>query len=428
VNGLRQLLRAGGALRAVAGLSSATVVGQVLLAGVVPLLTRLYTPEAFGSFSAFSGMAMALLVASGLRYDLAIPLERRDHNARVLLFGTLMIGAIFACVSLPVVVILEVALDQFDGIAGIHGVVWLLPAFLLFAGANRSYTALAVRDRRFGDVARTRVLQAPATIIIQLVGGLAGLGAPALIIGFIVGQTAGLVSLMRGPGGPRALIGGGAIPWRRLRVLWRRHRRFPRLDMPAAFADTLAAHAPTILLTFLFSPATAGIYAVHQRLLLAPAGIVGQAVGQVLLGRVRDDKASGELTARARRIAGVIALIAAAIAVVGFMIVDPLLAAVIGTDFARDGTYARFVLLGVAGQFVYSPLSVLLGATNGQHVNLVVHVVLLAAKAAALWWGAARGCVLDAVIAVSVVNGVVYLLATVWVLVHVAAFERRNRC
>jgi O-antigen/teichoic acid export membrane protein len=418
VNGLRQLWRGG--LRAVVGLSSATVLGQLLVALAMPALTRLYAAEAMGVFATFSGLAMTVFVAAGLRYEGAIPIARRDTHARLLLLLALGCGAGVAAITIPVVLVARDEIAAAAGTPDLAPLLWLLPPFVLFASANRAWQALAVRERRFVDVARTRIVQAPATLVPQLGGGLLHLGAPALVVGFILGQTAGLFSLMRGTGGARALVVAGTRPWRRLRALARRHWRFPVLDMPAAFANTLGSHLPALVLAFAVSPAAAGIYAVHQRLLLGPAAIVTQAIGQVLLGDVRVDLESGAIRRKAPRIAALLAGIAVVVAAVGFLVADPAMTFALGPDFAADhAPYARFVLVGVCAQFVYSPLSVLLSATKAQGQYLVGQLALLLGRGAALGWGVSHGGAFDAVVATSLVGAVIYLAGALAIVVHV---------
>jgi O-antigen/teichoic acid export membrane protein len=425
VNGLRQLWRGG--LKAVVGLSSATVAGQLLVALAMPALTRLYTAEAMGVFATFSGLATTVFVAAGLRYEAAIPLARRDAQARLLLLLALGCGAVIALLSVPVIALWGDDIAAATDAPGLATLLWLVPPFVVLASANRAWQALAVRDRRFVDVARTRMVQAPATLVPQLGGGVLQLGAPALILGFILGQTAGLLSLMRGTGGPRALVDARARPWPRLVALARRYWRFPVLDMPAAFANTLAAHLPSLLLAALVSPAAAGLYAVHQRLLLGPAAIVTQAIGQVLLGDVRVDLANGAIRHKAPRVAAMLSAIAVVVAVVGFFVIDPVMSFALGPAFSGDHVpYARFVLVGVCAQFVFSPLSVLLSATKAQGLYLSHQLLLLVARAAALWWGASRGGAFDAVVAASMVSAVVYVVGAVVVVVHVRRVTARQ--
>lgn len=417
MNGLRQLWRGG--LKAVVGLSSATVAGQLLVAAAMPALTRLYSAEAMGVFATFSGLATTVFVAAGLRYEAAIPLARRDAQARLLLLLALGFGAAIALVCVPVIAIWGDDIAAATDAPGLASMLWLVPPFVVLASANRAWQALAVRDRRFVDVARTRMLQAPATLVPQLGGGVLQLGAPALVVGFILGQTAGLLSLMRGTGGPRALVDRRARPWPRLVALARRYWRFPVLDMPAAFSNTLASHLPSLLLAALVSPAAAGLYAVHQRLLLGPAAIVTQAIGQVLLGDVRVDLASGAIRHKAPRVAAILSAIAVVVAVVGYFVIDPLVAFALGPAFTADHVpYARFVLVGVCAQFVFSPLSVLLSATKAQGLYLAHQLLLLGARGAALWWGASRGA-FDAVVAASIVSAVIYVVGVVAILGHV---------
>src|SRR5579859_6097194 len=55
--------------------------GQAVSLLLSPLLTRLYSPQEFGTLSVYSAIVAILVVISSLRYELALPLVRDDEDA-----------------------------------------------------------------------------------------------------------------------------------------------------------------------------------------------------------------------------------------------------------------------------------------------------------------------------------------------------------
>src|SRR5579859_7537402 len=55
--------------------------GQAVSLLLSPLLTRLYSPQEFGTLSVFSAIIAILSVVAALRYELALPLAKSDEDA-----------------------------------------------------------------------------------------------------------------------------------------------------------------------------------------------------------------------------------------------------------------------------------------------------------------------------------------------------------
>jgi O-antigen/teichoic acid export membrane protein len=98
---------------------------------------------------------------------------------------------------------------------------------------------------------------------------------------------------------------------------------------------------------------------------------------------------------------------------------EPLFAWVFGPQWLQAGSYAKWLMLGVAVQFVYAPTSMLLMATNGQKLNLIIHCAMLIGKALAIYWGYSQASALIAIQGFAWVTGVGYGLALIAILYHV---------
>ncbi|MNF98829.1 hypothetical protein D3C84_817040 [compost metagenome] len=95
---------------------------------------------------------------------------------------------------------------------------------------------------------------------------------------------------------------------------------------------------------------------------------------------------------------------------------------VFGADWREAGQYAAWMIVGLSAQFVYSPISMLLLATDGQRLNLYIHCLMLLAKVIVIMYGYSLGSPLIAIIGFSVVGFAGYILATFFVLFHVRSF------
>ena len=69
-------------VRNISTVAAATVTSQAILLAFMPVLTRLYSPVAFGMFATFSALHAMALILFSLKYDLGIIAPRDDSEAR----------------------------------------------------------------------------------------------------------------------------------------------------------------------------------------------------------------------------------------------------------------------------------------------------------------------------------------------------------
>ncbi|MDW3681727.1 oligosaccharide flippase family protein [Cupriavidus sp. CV2] len=413
-------------LRSVLALVSGTAAGQLILVLATPVLTRLYAPAEFGILAVFTAAMSMILIVSSLRYEFAIPLPKGVGSARLLLLLTLGINAAIAAASVVVVALFRDDIARLSKTPALANYLWLLPLVVLCAGSYKALNYWAVRNNDYKAIAQTKLTQSCANVATQLVSGLMGLGALGLILGQLIGLTAGTARLARGVG-LRSLVGRASSSGQRFLVLLRRYHRFPKYDVPAALVDVMGTQLPNMLLAALFSPAVAGFYMLAERVLMMPMTLLAQAVGQVLLGASQDSARNAGLDRLALKVVVVLIAIVALPTLVVFWIGGDLFALIFGQSWREAGVYASWMMLGLSAQFLYSPVSILLMATEGQQLNLWINLFLLCAKAIAVWYGFHVGSPLVAIIGFSLVGMAGYAGGVLVILLHTRKHAVRVR-
>lgn len=228
----------GGFLASVGTLVFATAIGQVLVLSITPLLTRLYTPSDFGVMAVFVAITSMILVVSSGRYEFSIPLPVLERDARLLLFGSLLINFVFFLTCFLIVALFSSGISTLVGIDSFSSFAWLIPLTVLFSGAYKAYNYLSVRQQNYQRIAKTKVIQSFSSVVVQVFGGLISQGPSGLLIGQMLGQAAGTFQLAKSTSVYDYAI--SKVRYLRLLLLLKRYRRFPLYDAPAAFIDTLA--------------------------------------------------------------------------------------------------------------------------------------------------------------------------------------------
>lgn len=413
-------------LRSVLALVTGTAAGQLILMLAMPLLTRLYRPADFGILAVFTAVMSVILVVSSLRYEFAIPLPKGNASARLLLLGAMGINAAVAGLSLVAVALFRTDIARLCKTPQLADYLWLLPLVVLCAGPYKALNYWAVRCGHYSAIAQTKLAQSCANALTQFAAGAAGLGAIGLILGQLVGLTAGTARLARDAQLGHSLRNSRTI-LPRFRILLRRYHRFPKYDAPAALVDVVGTQLPNMLLVALFNPAVAGFYMLAERVLMMPMTLLAQAVGQVLLGASQDRVRSRTLDRLAAKVVGALSGLVALPALLVFWVGPELFSLVFGQGWHEAGSYARWMMLGFAAQFLYSPVSILLMATEGQQLNLCINLFLLCAKLLAVWYGYHLASPLAAIIGFALVSLVGYAGGVFVILLHTRRHAARLR-
>ena len=366
-------------IRSVVAISSGTALSQLFLVLSTPLLTRLYLPTDFGVFAVFNSLLSVTVVASSLRYEIAIPLPKRQNHAAYIVILSLLINTLI-CFMVGIIVVLwpdEIA--RYIKTPLLKNYLWLLPVGVLCLGVYKVFNYWAIRSKAYNEIAKTKLIQSIASVIVQVGAGLLNFGAAGLIFGRMTGQSAGALRLARGAH-LFDLIRTTRKILPKLLVTALNYKDFLKYDVAASIINTFNAQLPQIMLAVIFGPLIAGYYMLADRVLAMPASLLGQAVGQVYYGNWKDALLRGDISKSTDRI---IIILVALILLPGLAIFFSgmyLFPVIFGSAWGEAGLFAKWMIFGTAAQFVYSPVSMALMATNGQKINLAINLVHLICK------------------------------------------------
>lgn len=383
-------LSLGPRLRSIGVLVSGTAVAHAITALAMPISTRLYSPTDFAAASVFSSLVGILLVASCLRFELAIPLPDEDEEAVNLL--ALSAAAVVATSALAAGVLLALpsaalgALGQPDLIPHL----WLLPLALLVGGLYLALQMWFVRRKGFGPIARSRVLQSGAAAGGQTGLGMAGFAPLGLLVGQMLNYGAGAVTL--GAGlliRERGLL--SQVSLRGMAHAARAYQKFPRYSIWEALANSTAIHLPILLIAALAAGPEAGYLALAIFLLQAPMALLGTAVGQVYLSGAPEAQREGRLAPfTVDTLSGLIRVGSAPL--VFLAIVSPsVFGLVFGEEWTRAGVLVTWMAPWFLLQFVASPISAALHVTGQQSLGMALQIGGLVLRTGAVIATAALG-------------------------------------
>lgn len=356
-------------------LVTGTSIAQAIPIAVMPVLTRLYTPEEFGVFALYISIISVFGVIATARYELAIMLPDRDLDAASIALLAASISIAISAVILLFIWFTEAQLVAFLGNPDITPWLYLAPFSVAVIGIYQAVAAWATRKKRFHNLTLSRVTESGSASASQaafsqiiLTGG--------LIIGSVLGKLLACGVLLRNI-------------WNRDKSVFQRSNKhlmldnarkyiaFPKYSVGGAFFDTAAQQLPILLITRFFSAATTGHFSLTFRVLSLPITFVSSALSQVLFQRVavlqreRPEHLPGFIV-------GVFLLL--------FLLISPIIPLlwfygealfrfVFGEQWAPAGQMASVLAIAVAFRFAISPLSGVLALEHNVRIGVFWQVL-----------------------------------------------------
>jgi len=251
-------------------LISGSALSSLIFFLVLPLLSRLYSPEAFGGYQQFLSYSAILSCLATFTYHSAIPIpQNRAESMQLVLISFLTVSLVCLLLFLAFVFSPVVLFKQL-GLTGIVQGRFYLPLIVFFAGLVLIIEHIFIREKRFfllsgGRIIRASVAQGGALMFATLTSSYLG-----LVLSYLLGMvlSSGIMFLMC-----RDVFKGISVSVRDTLRTMSKYKKFPLIDTPSMLMTTIANELPIIMLTLFHSDTYIGVYAVAFRLIKAPLSI-----------------------------------------------------------------------------------------------------------------------------------------------------------
>ncbi|WP_286978474.1 lipopolysaccharide biosynthesis protein [Aminobacterium sp. UBA5514] len=345
-------------IRKVAIVAGGTALGHIIGVLASPVLTRLFSPEEFGIFSAFTSFGGMLASFVCLAYERAIPIPAEEEDSLALSAVAILSSTLIGISLFGILLMLNLMKLNIKVIRELGFYIYLLPLFVTSLGIYQVFTYLAIRFDCFNDLAKTRIWQKTVGTAMQIIGGMSGMGTLALILGGIIGQGGGSWYLKKKVvGNDLKKIRG--ISCKKAFFVLKRYKNFPFLAAPAALMNVAANDLVPIFLLSSYGGEVAGFFALGQRVIQVPLSFISQAVSQVYVGEVTklkysDPQALLLLLHNTTRQLAVIGFFPCAVL---FFWGADIFAFIFGSQWYEAGTYVQVLAALEYIRFIVTPLS-----------------------------------------------------------------------
>ncbi len=335
---------------------SGTVAAQLVTFAATPLLTRLYSQEAYGIAGVYTAVVNTASVLTTGKYELAIPVAKSERQASEILSLCIVVAAAF-CILLAIPTFLSPVwiADLFRA----HNVAdWLafLPVSLFLWGAYQSLSLWCNRDGNFQALASSRFFRSVFTVVAALAFAHYIRNAGGLILAGVIGQASALVWI-----GRAVFRKGAQLCYRDKKSLWthaRDYRDFPLFHASSSLIDNYALAAPLLFMNWFAGAPAAGSLNLVMLVLGTPVNIMSESVGQVFFQRATIARRQGMgVRPLVVKYLTILASVSAPVMVILWLAGPWAFGTLFGSSWKNSGEMVRWLALPYGLRLVISPLS-----------------------------------------------------------------------
>ena len=400
---------------------------QAVVFAFSPLITRIYSPEAFGIQGVFIASISLLWPLAALRYPMAIVVADSESEVRGLVRLSLGIAAAVSSVIAIIILSLRQPLLSLFGIEQVGPLIWFLPLALFLVAFQDTMDFRATRLGAFRFMGVVSILQALVVNTTRVVGGLIYPAAASLIV--VTTLSYGAQASMLRLGLKRRLPSERNERPTSLSILLVKYREFPLFRMPADMVNAMSQTAPVFLLSVLFSPAATGLYVLARAVVSLPLNLIGSAAGNVFYSRISEMSRNGDqiypfvLKSTLFQL-----IIPGGITLTSATVFPYIFSTIFGETWRAAGEYAQWMSLWVVCMLVNVPSVRALPAIGRQNLHLYFNIAITIMGVC----GLLAGYVIDksaisAVAGYSIATSLLYALQIITYLHQVRRYDRGAR-
>jgi lipopolysaccharide exporter len=379
---------------------------------ITPIISRIYTPDAFGVTAVYISIVTVLSALYSYQYDASILLPARKNDALNLLY----ICLILVTANTIIIIIVSVLWGHFIithlRIEDVLPYRYLIPVSFFLNGVYSSFSFWFSRQKRFKILSVTQVVSSLSSQSFKIVLGIMGLiTGGSLIVSNIIGMMFAAIMVF-------VLFMRESNPFtsvivERQSTLLRRYKKFPIYNTWSSLLNNASQQLPTIILAYYFPLSIVGLYALGNMMLRMPIMFIGGSIAKVFYQKASESRSNKnnleELVSEIFKrlfVYGLFPFIM--LSILG----EEVFTVAFGEQWSEAGIYIQILSMWMFLVLITSPLTNLFSIFDRQNVHLVFNIVLFVARIVTLVLGGQTG---NPRIALSMYS-LVGILAWIWVI------------
>ena len=392
-------------------LLTSNVIAQAVGLAIYPILTRLYSPEDFGTLNMFLTIGGIATLFATAEYQNSIMLPKSEKSGvacfHIGFIITLIVSLIFV-LSIPFANHISALLNAPQLTASY----WMLPIYIFVLSVWTLLNYWHTRNERFTSVSVYQITQ--CTTGAGLKWGLARFLGNGLIVGSVLAPVIALVANIAATfrTAIRPLL---TFDRTECRLMAREYVNFPKYSLPRSIVNYISSNLPILLLTPFFSLTEIGFYGMALTLAFTPINLIIRSVFQVFFQDTIQRVQRGEsIRSFFRKLTVRTILIVAPSFAILYFVLPQLTAWLLGDGWQTTGTYIRAMLPWIFMTTLVGPICYLSDIFKKQKAGFLFELLTFVLRIIGLTVGIWCGDFLIAVIGYSTGGFVAILAQFVW--------------
>lgn len=342
-------------MKSLSVLVAGTALSNVFIFVTIPILTRLYTPEEFGSLSVFLSFVYTLQIIASLRYETAIPLPKKTDDAFHLLVLSSIFVVLISFITLVLVLVLPIA--TFFSMPELSSYMWLLSVSVLGIGFYQVLNLWTIRTEEYKAMSQAKVMMNGGQVTSQIMLGLFSLGVLGLLIGEVVGRFSGALTYMRNI--KKHAFSKREFQFAKLVSVLKRYKSFPLISSWSSILGGIGAQLPVFFLAAVFDAKTVGLFFLAQKILIVPEGMLGFSASQVYLSQSAQYSRMSYEAYRKFFWDSIKKMTLLGVGSIGLVVLvaPPIIHIVFGDEWVQTGVYIQILAVLYLLKIIISPIS-----------------------------------------------------------------------
>lgn len=374
-------------------LFSGTVIAQALPILLSPVLSRIYTPEDFAILAIITPLITIGATISTFRLDIAVVVPKEDAEARNLLSTALVSNLLIVALSAVCVLMIQLLFPPDSLLSeSTRRLLWYIPPGIFAVGWYTAYNYWSTRNKTYRNNAASKIVQAIITILTSIVFGYFIPGAEGLVLGLVAGYMMGLVVLYFRQKAEAPLSDVRRYSFKSTKSTLKKYRNFVFVNTPHASLSIFVDQGIVYFLKMFFVNNIIGGFAFAYRYTKAPLGIITSSISQVFYEDASKKVNAGEdIRPMMFKIQKNLFLFTFPFYIIGLIWAPDIFAFVFSDSYYQAGEIAALLLPWIYFNFLISPISGITLIFNRQKEALLLSIIDLALRIAAIciggWYG-----------------------------------------
>ncbi|MGP5347411.1 lipopolysaccharide biosynthesis protein, partial [Psychrobacter celer] len=377
-----------------------TGLAQAFTILISPILTRLYSPEAYGYLGLILSISSILATSVHLRLNLAISLSENKEIAKLTMISAIVSSMFLSSLfSILVYFYLINFKQEFPSY-----IVYFIFLFSLLNSTIDVFNYWQSYRNRFKQTATVNIVRAIVVGMAQILLGYY-FESFGLILGFAIGGMTAVIlyTIEYFKHKDHYILNKFTLNSYKHTII--RNKSFVMFSMPQGLMASASLNIVPIVLGFYFSAAIAGFYWLAYRLLLAPISLLGGAYKQVFhVYYTSKNYTYDEKINKAKQHTLIYTIIFLPSAIITFYIAEPVFTFVYGQEWALAGRFASWLFVCFGADIGKVPAVSLIHASQKHKLFLKYEGVLFVCRVLVIVLFAKIGNSENAVIAFSILN------------------------